>query len=164
MGYKLKDMAGKEYDLAQLKNNKGSVIIFLSPECPLCQKYSLTFNKLQKDYEAKGIKFYGIIPGTNYSAAVVNGYAKKYKVSMPLLADATYGFTKDMGATVTPQVMLFNSTGAKIYSGKIDNWYETIAKRRTVITEHYLKDAMDTLLKGETVKTKVTTPVGCFIF
>src|SRR5689334_5297764 len=39
---KMNSIDGSIVSLNELKNNKASVIIFLSPDCPLCQNYSLT--------------------------------------------------------------------------------------------------------------------------
>jgi peroxiredoxin len=161
---KLKDTAGKEYDLSELKKNNGSVLVFLSPECPICQKYTLTLNQIEKEFLAQGIKFYGIFPGVNFKTRDINKFAKKYGITMPLLLDPSYVLTKSVAATVTPEVMLFNADGVVQYDGKVDNWFEDIGKRRTVITEYYLKDALSGLLNGTEIKVKRTTPVGCFIF
>jgi peroxiredoxin len=162
--FKLEDTAGKEYDLSELKNNKGSVLVFLSPECPICQKYTLTINQIEKAYLAQGIKFYGIVPGKNFKNKVINKFAKDYGLTMPILLDPDYVLTKSVGATVTPEVMLFNPQAAVQYDGKVDNWFEDIGSRRTVITEFYLKDALNGLISGTDIKVKRTNPVGCFIF
>jgi peroxiredoxin len=162
--FTIKDTQGKAYNLSELKNNKASVLVFMSPECPICQKYTLTINQLAQAYEAKGVKFYAVFPGKNFKKKDINTFAKEYAITMPLLLDPSYALTKGVGATVTPQVQLFNPTGEMLYSGKVDNWYEDIGKRRTVITEKYLEDAMDALLAGTPVKVKQTNPVGCFIF
>jgi hypothetical protein len=50
-----------------------------------------------------------------------------------------------------------------IYSGKIDNWFEDIGKRRTIITEFYLQDALNSVIRHREPAIKETKPVGCFI-
>lgn len=162
--FKLKSTHGKEYDLSELKKNKGSVLVFLSPECPICQKYTLTLNQIEKEFLARGIKFYGIVTGVNFKTRDINRFANKYGITMPILLDPAYALTKSVAATVTPEVMLFNADGVLLYDGKVDNWYESIGSRRTVITEFYLKDALTGFLNGTEIKVKRTTPVGCFIF
>lgn len=152
------------YDLSELKKNKGSVLVFLSPECPICQKYTLTINQIQQAFSSQGVAFYGIVPGKNFKNKTINKFAVDYGLNMPILLDPDYVLTKSVGATVTPEVILFNADGVMQYAGKVDNWYESIGNRRAVITELYLKDAINSLLSGQLVKVKRTIPVGCFIF
>lgn len=161
---KLKATYGKVYDLSELKKNKASVLVFLSPECPICQKYTLTINQIQQDFSLQGVAFYGIVPGKNFKNKTINKFAKDYGLSMPILLDPDYVLTKSVGATVTPEVILFNPDGIMQYAGKVDNWYESIGSRRTVITEFYLKNAISGLINGTEINVKRTTPVGCFIF
>lgn len=161
---KLKATDGKMYDLSELKKNKGSVLVFLSPECPICQKYTLTINQIQQAFSSQGVAFYGIVPGKNFKNKTINKFAVDYGLNMPILLDPDYVLTKSVGATVTPEVILFNADGVMQYAGKVDNWYESIGNRRAVITELYLKDAINSLLSGQLVKVKRTIPVGCFIF
>jgi galactitol-specific phosphotransferase system IIB component len=40
-------------------------------------------------------------------------------------------------------VYLVDRAGLIVYSGKINNMYEDIEKRRAVVTEFYLRDAID---------------------
>ncbi|UPT69244.1 MAG: redoxin domain-containing protein [Sphingobacteriales bacterium JAD_PAG50586_3] len=121
-------------------------------------------NQLQQAFSAQGVNFYGIIPGTNFSNDTIAYFAKNYNINMPLLVDPDYFLTQSIGATVTPEVVLLNPSAVVLYAGKVDNWYESIGTRRTVITQFYLKDALNSMLAGTPVKVKRTTPVGCFIF
>src|SRR5689334_15763595 len=49
-----------------IKKNTASVFIFLLPDCPACQSYSLTLNRFNEKFKPEGIVFYGIFPG-NYN-------------------------------------------------------------------------------------------------
>ena len=63
------------------------------------------------------------------------------------------------GAKTTPHVYLFDKNMKLVYVGSIDNTWDT--KRTEELT--YLKNSLETLLKGEKIKEKETTPRGCSI-
>lgn len=161
--FTLKDSFNKDFAFSQLKKNKASVLIFLSPECPLCQSYSLTLNELQHKFAANNIHFYGLVPDKYFSDADVNAFAKQYKITMPLLRDSEQKITRYTGATITPEVVVVNEKGATVYRGRIDNWAYELGKKRRVITEHELLDVLTAISSGKEIKVKKTKAIGCFI-
>jgi peroxiredoxin len=138
------------------------LIAFLSPECPLCQNYSKDLNKLFEKYKNK-IAFYGIIPGKAYSVAQVKKFRETFGVKFRLLFDNTFQLVNSLHATTTPQVYLVNKKNEIVYSGLIDNWAVSNGIKRTVVTEHYLEDAIFCSITNEQVKIKSTRPIGCLI-
>ncbi len=146
---------------AESISGKPGLFIFLSPECPLCQNYTLVLNKIYQDYANK-VKFYGIIPGKTYSAKTIDLFAKKYKIAFPLLIDEALTISHYLQAIATPEVILLNSGGELIYKGAIDDWKD-IGKQRTRATQNFLRDALDQKLNGETVTLKRTKVIGCYI-
>lgn len=142
-----------------------TVYIFLSETCPICQNQTLTLKELYKNYKDKGVLFVGIFPNQeNSTEETIQKFAKKYKIPFELKKDENQILTKEFAATVTPQVFLVKTNTHKIlYSGKVDNSFERIGKRRQVITEFYLKDALENLFNNESIKLPHTQPVGCLI-
>jgi|JI7StandDraft_1071085.scaffolds.fasta_scaffold62449_2 peroxiredoxin len=161
--FTLKDSFNKDFAFSQLKKNKASVLVFLSPECPLCQSYSLTLNELQHKFAANNIHFYGLVPDKSFSDADVNAFAKQYKITMPLLRDSEQKITRYTGATITPEVVVVNEKGATVYRGRIDNWAYELGKKRRVITERELLDVLTAISNGKAIKVKKTKAIGCFI-
>lgn len=161
--FTLKDSYNKDFAFAQLKKNKASVLVFLSPECPLCQSYSLTLNELQQKFAASNIRFYGLVPDKSFSDATVNAFAKQYKITMPLLRDSEQKVTRYTGATITPEVVVLNEKGTTVYQGRIDNWAYELGKKRRVITERELLDVLTAISNGKQIKVKKTKAIGCFI-
>lgn len=159
----LKTLSGKDTLLSGIVNNKASVFIFLSPECPLSQGYSLTLNEFTKKYKINNIHFYGIFPGTQYPVDEIIDFQKKYNISFTLLLDPAYRFTRLMGATITPEAFVISNTGQVLYSGRIDNWAYEVSKTRQLITEHNLQDAIESIINNSPIAISKTKAVGCFI-
>lgn len=140
---------------------KLTVLLLLSPECPLCQNYAPVTAKLQLKYP--DVAFYGIVPGAAYSAKEVAEFSRKYKVNFPVLIDKNHFLTKYIKGTTTPEVLVINRMGAITYRGLIDNWAVSLGKKRQVITENYLDEALSLLITKKTTAYKETKPVGCLI-
>ena len=96
---KLIDLAGKE---SPINLSKAVVLVFLSPECPLCKNYLPGLIKLQN--ANKSINFYGIIPGVSYSLKEINELKNEYGINFSLLTDRDKQLSKYLGATTTPEV------------------------------------------------------------
>lgn len=146
-----------------LENKNGMVMLFLTPECPLCQNYTVAMRRIEKDYTAKDIPFIGVISGDFYTKDEVRRYKLKYELEMDILFDPEFKLSKYYGATVTPEAVFIDHTGDLKYRGAIDNWAISLGKKRLNTTEHYLSDALDNFLSGNKIDPKETKPVGCYI-
>jgi thiol-disulfide isomerase/thioredoxin len=163
-GMSLKNLEGKFEFVGNSNKKKAYVILFLSPECPLCQSYSLTIKQLYEKYQTKEIAFAAIVPGTDYSLSKIveyrNGYGLK---NIPFYLDPNYAFAKQSKATITPEVFVLNQNNQLVYRGRIDNWAYELGKKRAVITSHDLEIVLQNLSIGKTVQPYQTKAVGCFI-
>lgn len=159
----LKTTESVEFSLQQLTANKASVFIFLSPDCPMCQNYSLTLNQLFDKYKTDGVKFYGVFPGKNFDQSEIETYIKTYDLKPDLLMDEDKHLSTFLGAKVTPEAFVIDRMGNILYKGSIDNWMYEPGQKRTLITEHYLEDALQAIASNTTIKTISTEAKGCLI-
>jgi hypothetical protein len=114
-------------------------------------------------YSAKSIQFIGVVPTNDFSVADIVDYKRQYKSNLNLVRDTKSQLVKKIQATITPEVFLFDAKGSVLYSGRIDNWAYELGRKRTVITEHDLKDALESVVNNKPIKVKKTKAVGCFI-
>lgn len=161
--FTLKTINGAEFPLQQLSANKASVFIFLSPDCPMCQNYSLTINQLCDKYNMHGVKFYGVFPGLNFDKTEIETYINTYKLKPDLLMDKDKYLSTFFGAKVTPETFVIGKMGNILYKGSIDNWMYEPGQKRTLITAHYLDDALQAITSNTTIKTISTEAKGCLI-
>jgi peroxiredoxin len=152
---------GKDVKATAL-HKKMLAVIFLSPECPLSQNYTLTLNKLYAKYKSD-VDIVGVFPGSAYSATAYNSFNKKYDIKFTLVTDKDKRMVKLLGAKITPEVFLMDERRIVFYSGAIDNWAISLGKQRTNVTEHYLEDAIQGQLDHVMLKVKQTKAVGCLI-
>jgi peroxiredoxin len=162
MNVKLETLQQKTFRLADLDKEKLVVLVFLSPECPLCQYYSKVLNDLQTRY-LNDIAVVGVFPGRAYKQSELVQFREKYKINFFLCLDANMVLVKQLHASVTPEVFLISKIGQQLYSGAIDDYAVSIDKRRLKPMNNYLQQAIVASLNNENVFTPQTKPVGCLI-
>jgi hypothetical protein len=143
-------------------NKKLLVVVFINPECPITQKYTRTLNALN-DSLGENTFFIGVIPGNLFDDKKIADFKEQFAFKLPIIKDEQYAITRALNATVYPEVVLLNQQSERLYSGKIDNWYESVGNYRTEPTEFYLRDAIGSYLQKGIIAVNSTTPVGCFI-
>lgn len=140
------------------------VLIFLAPECPLCISYAPKLKDFHSTYTQNGkIRFVGVFPGKKYSLAEIEKYLAENPLSFPCMLDPDKRLTQELKASITPECVVLDKKGKKIYQGRIDNWAYALGKKRRVITAHDLKDVLEKRRKGEAVLFRKTEAVGCVI-
>jgi hypothetical protein len=90
-------------------------------------------------------------------------FITQYRIDLPIALDPHSTVAQFFGAMVTPEVFVVNSEGNTIYQGAIDNGTPKLGQHRTIITEHYLQDALMDFIQTGNVSVRTTKPVGCFI-
>ncbi len=161
--FNLPEASGESLDFSSLHTNKTSVFVFLAPDCPLSQNYTLTLNALRKEFAGNAFGVYGVIAGNLYTDTEVHEFVRKYNIEFPLLLDRDFALADYFGAEVTPQVFATGSDSKVAYTGAIDNWAEALGQHRVEATQTYLHDALEDLRQGRAPRVTTTRPVGCFI-
>lgn len=159
----IKSWSGQELSPDDLWSSELNVFLFLSPECPLCENYSATIKTLRTEFEEGRVAFIGIFSGEWYSKEEITTFLARYQPPVTPILDPTYQLQQLFSATVTPEVVVTNNQGEVLYQGKIDNWIVSLGKKRTVVNQYYLRDALQSLLDGQQPEIAKTEPVGCFI-
>jgi len=152
---------GKTSYLNGFEKHKASVIWFFSPDCPLCQQYTLTLKNLQKQF-GKQVQWIAIESGKN-SKQSIEFFFKKYGLNMPCLIDENKHLVNALKARITPEVFVFNSHCQLTYSGRIDNWAYAPGKTRPNTNIHDLKNQLQQLMHKQNIPYTSKTAIGCFI-
>lgn len=139
-----------------------TMVVFLSPECPLCQNYTKVLNALKNQF-GDHLQVQGIIPGDAYSGEDVTSFINKYKVNFSVAIDKEFKLSRYLQASVTPQAVLLDNNGKLVYKGAIDNWVTGLGKKRAVTSEHYAANAIQQYLAASPVTVKYTRSYGCKI-
>lgn len=141
------------------------VYFFLSETCPICKAITRDINEITQKTKGQKISFVGIFPNLKISNEKTRlDFVKKYNIDFPVMPDSGHLLTRKFQAAITPEVILMHSpSGNILYRGAINNAFLSIGKRRTIITDHYLKTAIDQYFNLQEIIPSKTTPVGCLI-
>lgn len=160
---KLPDLNNNIFSFSDLSDKKATAVIFLLSDCPASQSYTLTLNKLSKKYTRSNIAFVGVFPGHFSTDKELLDFKKVYKITFPLIKDPEMQFTAKLEAKIGPSCFLINQDGNVVYKGRIDDWLFALGKKRLVVTEKNLEDAIISTIKNEPVKIRETNPIGCIL-
>jgi peroxiredoxin len=156
--FKMTDLSGKEHSFESLKGKNGTVLIWLSAQCPVVKGYNERINQVAADYAAKGIGFIGINSNATESLEWIKSDAEKVGYKFPVLIDKGAILADKLGATVTPEVYFFDTKNVLIYHGAIDN-----SRNGQNITDNYLRIAFDSSLAGKKIEKNRINAFGCSI-
>lgn len=143
-----------------------SVIVLLGTECPIARKAIGTVNRVAEDVVQAGgvgqkLQVFALLSDPTITREQAQAWAKEWGVSVPVLWDASGILATQLGAEVTPQGFVIDSTGAIRYRGRIDDGYVSIGKPRAEVTSHDLRDAAEAVSLGTAPVKASTQAVGC---
>jgi peroxiredoxin/mono/diheme cytochrome c family protein len=162
LDFRLADSAGKEIGLADLKDAKLVVVVFLGTECPLARLYAPRLNAMAADYAGDQVRFVGIDSNRQDAVGEIADYVREYNVSFPVLKDPRNVVADRFAAVRTPEVFLLDEHRVVRYHGRIDGQFLP-GVQKTVNPRSDLKIAIDELLAGKEVSQPEAEAVGCFI-
>lgn len=157
--------SSKAQDIDHIQTNTDSIslYLFLLDDCPICLNYTVLLNDLYSEYGPR-IGFQGYFPNFSSKQKKIDEFKETYQIEFPLQTDYYKEQANKWKAQVTPEAILYNHTTSKIiYQGRIDNKFVRLGKRRNVVTEHDLVNAIEQTLESKDVLTPFTEPIGCFI-
>lgn len=163
--FTLKNIDNKMVSLSDYKNAKGFVIIFTCNTCPYSVANEDRIIALDKKYKEKGFPVIAINPNDpvavpDDSFAKMKDRANEKGFTFPYLLDVGQKVYPKFGATKTPHVYIVTKNDMKVkYIGAIDN----SSRNPDKVTEKYVENALDALLKDVEIQKKETRAIGCTI-
>lgn len=162
--FTLKTTKGEKVSMSDYPDAEGYIIIFTCNHCPYAIAYEDRIIKLHEDMAPKGYPVIAINP--NDPKVQAEDSFEKMKVRaeekgfpFPYAFDEGQQVYPRFGAERTPHVFLVDKERVVQYIGAIDNNY----KSAEAADEHYVRDAIAALEKGEKPSPAVTKAIGCTI-
>jgi thiol-disulfide isomerase/thioredoxin len=147
---------------------KANVLFFVSSDCPVSNSYAPEIQRLCGEYRSKGVGCSLLYEDVDASPASIRKHLDDYRYSavpavIAVAIDGQRTIAKQAHATVTPEAVVIDSRGEIRYRGRIDNFYAALGKPRQQVTEHDLRDALESVLAGRKVANPETRTLGCYI-
>jgi hypothetical protein len=159
----LLDLENRPVDpLHSTPRTAATVLLFVSTDCPISNRYAPEVRRLFKSFASKGVNFWLIYPNPAERPDVIRDHLTSFAYPMQALRDPEHVLAKFVHATVTPEAVVF-AGGRVQYRGRIDDRYVAPGVGRPEPTRRDLEDALTALLAGKRVPQPETQAVGCFI-
>ena len=152
------DLGGHVYDGRTIAGHKATVFVFMSTQCPVSKVYAPRLNALAREYGARNVQMVGVFSNMQEGQPEVAAFAKGRALAFPIVRDGDAAMATRFHATMTPQVFVVNSSGALVYSGRVDDSADA-----SLVHHRDLKDALDAVLAGRPVTSAKTVAFGCII-
>jgi len=163
--YSMQGTDGKKYNLAQLKGEKGLLVIFSCNTCPFVLAWEDQYPRLGKLTQEMGIGMVLVNSNTRKrknenSMEAMQKHFKEAGYNTPYVIDQNNKLADAFGAKTTPHVFLFNDDLELVYRGSINDKYENQSKQAE---KFYLEEALKALEANQEIDPADTREIGCSI-
>jgi len=161
----LLDVHGVEQHPLQVKQgNKANALFFVTNDCPISNGFSHEIARICADYRKKGVACTLVYVDPHITDRQARLHAAEYgHGDYPRIVDRKRQLVKATGATVTPEAAVIDRAGKVAYLGRIDDSVGALGQPRRRAKSLDLRDALDAVVAGRTVKTARTKALGCYI-
>lgn len=156
--FTLPDVDNKDHSLKSLAGKNGTVLIFISVQCPVSNAYNERMEKLAQDYKTRGVNVIGINSNVTEDAAAVKAHAAEHNLTFTILKDPGNRIADKLGASVTPEAYFLDPNNKLLYHGRIDN-----ARNAAQIETNDLRNALDSALAAKAIEKTEAKAFGCTI-
>jgi hypothetical protein len=139
--------------------DKVHVVVFILPECPISQKYISKLDAIYLEYKDRPEFSWTFIIPEKIKKQQIADFVKEHDIHFPVENNFRNRKHRKFNATVTPEVIVISNT--VLYQGAIDNWYYDLGQYGQSTTEHYLIDALKSILKKQMPDKRSTRAIGC---
>jgi len=168
---KMMNIDEKEYSFNDMKKGKGLLVIFSCNTCPFVigngnrsEGWENRYPKIEEQCEELNVGMVFINSnaakrdeGDSFLDMQIRYDQKGY--SSYYVLDKNSEMANAFGALTTPHVYLFDKNMMLVYRGAIDD----NVKRSDEVKEFYLRNALNNLASGNTIKPDTTRQMGCSI-
>jgi peroxiredoxin len=162
--FELTDHLGHTHNLDMYGNREFLVFYVQGNGCPIARIALPNLREVRAEFQDRGIEFLAFNSNIQDSLAAISREAENFGIDFPILKDEGQVLAKSLGVERTAEVFVVNPrTRAVLFRGPINDQlgYET---QRNSASEHYLKDALNTVLAGGTVNMDdIPDSKGCLI-
>ncbi len=163
------DSKGQQHKLADFKG-KVVVLEWTNHECPYVKKHygASNMQNLQKQAKQAGVVWLTVISSAPGEQGYVDGAkadeltASRDAMPTAVLLDPQGTIGKAYDARTTPHMYVIDPQGVLRYAGGIDS-IATAKPADIEKADPLFRNAMESVVKGESVKQAVTRPYGCSV-
>ncbi len=161
--FDLPGVDGRNHALADYADAQVLVLVQSCNHCPYVLAWEGRLNDLARTYADRGVRIVAVssndadaYPADSFEAMVE--HAREAGYVFDYLYDASQDVARALGSERTPEAFVYDADRALVYHGALDD-----NRDEDAVTTHYLRDAIEAALAGETPPVTETPPVGCTV-
>jgi peroxiredoxin len=160
--FTLPDVNGKPHRLYEFEGKKAVAVIFIATRCPYSNAFNHVMASLAHDYESRGVAVIGINANNTESVSEVAEHARAHGLDFLVLKDERNQIADRLGASVTPEVFLLDSTWTLRYHGALGNSHQPTNNPDKTNGDE-VRPALDDVLGDKPAEVTETKAFGCTI-
>lgn len=139
------------------------VYVFVAEECPISIAMANPLDKVSATYNDR-VDFIAVFPNLKSDYVSIRSFLGRHGLDdfRPQL-DADQALARQLGAKVTPEVVVTNDAGEVLYRGRITDAYAAPGKVRHGNYRNDLAEVLPLLLAGQNAPMPWPEAIGCFI-
>ena len=162
-GVTVPGLAGtKVAPLAVTEGVEAVVLVFVMTDCPISNRYAPEIRRLHDEF-AGTVRFWLVYVDAHRPVAELREHRSSFGYPFGGVRDVKGALVGLAGATVTPQVAVFDAAQRMIYRGRIDDRFVSFGTARAAPRTRDLHGRLTRVAAGETVAFSETRAVGCYI-
>ena len=162
--FELADHLGATHKLSDYESKEYIVMYVHGSGCPIARLSVPSYLAVRDDYASKGIEFLMINASIQDDLPRIHKEATEFNINFPILKDEDQSVARSLGVERTAEVFIVDPrTREVLFRGPIDDSLGYEAQRESA-GNAYLRDALDTVLKGEKVNMdEIPDSKGCLV-
>jgi len=161
--FDLPGVDGRNHSLEEYADATVLVLVQSCNHCPYVIAWEGRINALQREYADRGVKIVALssndpdaYPADSFDRMVEHARDAGYVIDY--LYDESQDVARALGSERTPEVFVYDADRRLVYHGAVDD-----NREEDQATAHYLRDAIEAALGGETPAVTDTPAVGCTV-
>lgn len=162
--FELEDQHGVSHSLEDYAERDFVVVYIHGTGCPIARLSVPTYLEIEQEYADRNIEFLMLNSFIQDDIPRIAQEAEEFNIRFPILKDADQSVARSMGVERTAEVFIIDPRTNQIhFRGPINDalGYET---QRTSTQNHYLRDALETVMDGGSVNMNdIPDAKGCLV-
>jgi peroxiredoxin len=161
--FDLPGVDGRNHSLEEYADASVLVLVQSCNHCPYVLAWEGRINDLQREYADRDVRIVAIssndanaYPADSFEMMIE--HAREADYAFDYLYDESQEIARALGSERTPEAFVFDADRRLVYHGAVDD-----DREEDRVTTHYLRDAIEAALAGETPPVADTPPVGCTV-
>ena len=161
--FRLLDHHGASHALYYLSDARAVVIMAYGNGCGIVRQALPALKELRERYGGEGVRFLLLDFNLQDSRGAVAREAAEFAIDFPILLDETQLVGESLNIRRTAEVLVVDPKNWTLaYRGPIDDRL-AYGARKAIAKQHYLADALDAVLAGQTVAAPRIEAMGCLV-